>query len=106
MKFSLHPFFAADENSQKTSPPYYNIKETNLEKGKVVQDGALISNEGYSYVTEVPSLLSQPKHSNVTKKPDYYQPDENEPEHGYENSRVRRTHRKVMHNEKRYHSGT
>lgn len=103
---NLSHVIIAEEKPNKSSPPYYNLKETNLENNKVVRDGALISNEGYSYVSEVPSLpSSHQRHSNISKKSDYCQPEENEAEHGYENSRVRRTHRKITHNEKRYHSG-
>ncbi|TMW48834.1 hypothetical protein DOY81_006083 [Sarcophaga bullata] len=84
---------------------YYNLKETKVENNKIVCDVALISNEGYSYVTEVPSLpSSHQRHSNLSKKSEYYQPADNDTEPGYENSRVRRTHRKITHNEKRYHS--
>lgn len=87
-------------------PPYYNIRETSLENNKTVRDGALVSSEGYSYVSEVPSLSSSnQRHSNSTKRNDYYQPADSQAEPGYENSRVRRTHRKITHNEKRYHSG-
>ncbi|XP_046808733.1 disco-interacting protein 2 isoform X2 [Lucilia cuprina] len=105
----LQPYFSklseVEETPNKASPPYYNIKDSQSENNKVVRDGALISNEGYSYVSEVPSLpSSNQRHSNLSTKTDYYQPDDNEPEHGYENSRVRRTHRKITHNEKRYHS--
>lgn len=57
-------------------PPYYNIKDTNnsnnSNNSNVNSDGVIISSEGYSYVTEVPSLpSSQQRHS---KKSDFHQP--------------------------------
>ncbi|XP_073840161.1 disco-interacting protein 2 isoform X2 [Musca autumnalis] len=106
----LQPFLtkineAADETPSNAMPPYYNIKETGVENNKTVRDGALVSSEGYSYVSEVPSLpSSHQRHSNSSRKNEYYQPADSQPEPGYENSRVRRTHRKITHNEKRYHS--
>ncbi|XP_058987473.1 disco-interacting protein 2 isoform X3 [Musca domestica] len=106
----LQPFLtkaieAPEETLNNAMPPYYNIRETSLENNKTVRDGALVSSEGYSYVSEVPSLSSSnQRHSNSTKRDDYYQPADSQAEPGYENSRVRRTHRKITHNEKRYHS--
>lgn len=98
-------YLAVDDNASKVLPPYYNIKDTSLEN-KTVRDGALVSSEGYSYVSEVPSLpSSHQRHSNSSRKNEYYQPADSQTEPGYENSRVRRTHRKITHNEKRYHSG-
>ncbi|TDG53237.1 hypothetical protein AWZ03_000052 [Drosophila navojoa] len=57
-------------------PPYYNIKDSNnsnnSNNSNVNSDGVIISSEGYSYVTEVPSLpSSQQRHS---KKSDFHQP--------------------------------
>lgn len=53
-------------------PPYYNIKESNNSNSNVNNDGVIVSSEGYSYVTEVPSLpSSQQRHS---KKSDFHQP--------------------------------
>lgn len=60
-------------------PPYYNIKDTNNSNNSnnggnnsnsnVNNDGVIVSSEGYSYVTEVPSLpSSQQRHS---KKSDF-----------------------------------
>lgn len=99
-------FLATEETASKVPPPYYNLRDSSLDNNKTVRDGAILSSEGYSYVSEVPSLASsQAKHSNLSKKTDYYQPVDNQLEPGYENSRVRRTHRKITHNEKRYHSG-
>lgn len=95
-----------DDKHNKANPPYYNIKEPGAQNIRIMKDGALVSSEGYSYVTEVPSLPHQRHSSSSTKKSDYYQqPADDQSEHGYENSRMRRTHRKITHNEKRYHSG-
>uniref|UniRef100_A0A1B0G3J4 DMAP1-binding domain-containing protein n=1 Tax=Glossina morsitans morsitans TaxID=37546 RepID=A0A1B0G3J4_GLOMM len=94
-----------DDKHNKANPPYYNIKEPGAQNIRIMKDGALVSSEGYSYVTEVPSLPHQRHSSSSTKKSDYYQqPADDQSEHGYENSRMRRTHRKITHNEKRYHS--
>jgi len=54
-------------------PPYYNVKDTNNSNshGNINNDGVIVSSEGYSYVTEVPSLSSsQQRHS---KKIDFHQ---------------------------------
>ncbi|XP_059217269.1 disco-interacting protein 2 isoform X2 [Stomoxys calcitrans] len=96
---------AVEEAPEKVLPPYYNIRESSLENSKTARDGALVSSEGYSYVSEVPSLpSSHQRQSNSSKKNEYYQPADSQMEPGYENSRVRRTHRKITHHEKRYHS--
>ncbi|XP_037935929.1 disco-interacting protein 2 isoform X2 [Teleopsis dalmanni] len=94
-----------DDKNNKSIPPYYNIKETNAQNIKTVKDGALVSSEGYSYVTEVPSLpSSHQRHSNAAKKSDYHHPSGSQGEPVHQHSRQRRTQRKITHNEKRYHS--
>ncbi|XP_017842176.1 disco-interacting protein 2 isoform X2 [Drosophila busckii] len=65
----LQPFLKKHESNDvdKTKnlppPPYYNIKDANNSNAN--SDGVIISSEGYSYVTEVPSLSSsqQRQHS-------------------------------------------
>ena len=102
-----------DKNGRQNLPPYYNIKDTNSQNPKTAQDGGLVSSEGYSYVTEVPSLpSSHQRHSNSSsKKADYYnisaanQASEPSSNSNNQHSRQRRTQRKITHNEKRYHSG-
>lgn len=108
-------------------PPYYNIKTPQPQNPKTVKDGALVSSEGYSYVTEVPSLpSSHQRHSNASKKSDGSHHSMREgggssggggggggsgsghierSESSHQHSRQRRTQRKITHNEKRYHSG-
>ncbi|ALC42967.1 DIP2 [Drosophila busckii] len=52
-----------DKTKNLPPPPYYNIKDANNSNAN--SDGVIISSEGYSYVTEVPSLSSsqQRQHS-------------------------------------------
>lgn len=93
----------SDVSSAK-NPPYYNISEQNLQE-KTVSDGAQLSSEGYSYVTEIlPLPLSHPKHSNIQKKSDHHYSNQVE-NTGHQHNRIRRTQRRITHNEKRYHSG-
>ncbi|EDX07006.1 GD25718 [Drosophila simulans] len=73
----LQPFLKKPEGDKVKStppPPYYNVKNANnsTNHGNINNDGVIVSSEGYSYVTEVPSLSSsQQRHS---KKIDFHQP--------------------------------
>ncbi|XP_030386379.1 disco-interacting protein 2 isoform X2 [Scaptodrosophila lebanonensis] len=63
-----HEINDVDKSKNMPPPPYYNIKDTNNSNNShgnnVGNDGVIISSEGYSYVTEVPSLpSSQQRHS-------------------------------------------
>lgn len=110
------------DKCDKPMPPYYNIKTPQQPQNpKTVKDGALVSSEGYSYVTEVPSLpSSHQRHSNASKKSDGSHHSMSgggggggsgsgghieRSESSHQHSRQRRTQRKITHNEKRYHSG-
>lgn len=91
----------------KLNPPYYNIKNTKTANLKTNEDGSLISNEGYSYVTEIPSL-SHPRHTDSAnnKTFDYYQQTaDDKTTTDYKINRARRTHGNIIQNETRYHSG-
>ncbi|XP_016975857.1 disco-interacting protein 2 isoform X1 [Drosophila rhopaloa] len=72
----LQPFLRKTEGDKVKStppPPYYNVKDANNSSshGNISSDGVIVSSEGYSYVTEVPSLSSsQQRHS---KKIDIHQ---------------------------------
>ncbi|XP_055854110.1 disco-interacting protein 2 isoform X12 [Episyrphus balteatus] len=117
-------------------PPYYNLKDQHLQQqtgnGGSGNGGVQISSEGYSYVTEVPSLpSSHHRHSSSHHK------SSSSHHHsgsgggggggnnggsresggggggggssgggggGHHQNRTRRTQRRVTHNEKRYHS--
>ncbi|XP_054731793.1 disco-interacting protein 2 isoform X1 [Anastrepha obliqua] len=116
------------DKGDKQMPPYYNIKPPQPPNLKTVKDGALVSSEGYSYVTEVPSLpSSHQRHSNASKKSDGSHHSMSgggssgggggggsgnfsgsshveRSESSHQHSRQRRTQRKITHNEKRYHS--
>ncbi|XP_036346287.1 disco-interacting protein 2-like [Rhagoletis pomonella] len=112
------------DKCDKPIPPYYNIKTPQQPQNpKTVKDGALVSSEGYSYVTEVPSLpSSHQRHSNASKKSDHSVSGGGSgggggggggsgsgghierSESSHQHSRQRRTQRKITHNEKRYHS--
>ncbi|XP_055854107.1 disco-interacting protein 2 isoform X9 [Episyrphus balteatus] len=119
-------------------PPYYNLKDQHLQQqtgnGGSGNGGVQISSEGYSYVTEVPSLpSSHHRHSSSHHK------SSSSHHHsgsgggggggnnggsresggggggggssgggggGHHQNRTRRTQRRVTHNEKRYHSDT
>lgn len=59
--------------------------------------GIQLSSEGYSYVTEVPSLPSS--HHRHHKSSHHHSGS------GSNQNRTRRTQRRITHNEKRYHSG-
>lgn len=108
------------DKCDKPMPPYYNIKTPQPQNPKTVKDGALVSSEGYSYVTEVPSLpSSHQRHSNASKKSEGSHHSMGSggggggsgsghierSESSHQHSRQRRTQRKITHNEKRYHSG-
>lgn len=76
-------------------PPYYNLKDPQkMQQGGGVQ----LSSEGYSYVTEVPSLPSS--HHRHHKSSSHHHSGS-----GSNQNRTRRTQRRITHNEKRYHSG-
>ncbi|XP_039963154.1 disco-interacting protein 2 isoform X1 [Bactrocera tryoni] len=106
------------DKCDKPMPPYYNIKTPQSQNQKTVKDGALVSSEGYSYVTEVPSLpSSHQRHSNASKKSEGSHHSMGSSggggigsghiersESSHLHSRQRRTQRKITHNEKRYHS--
>ncbi|KRF97799.1 uncharacterized protein Dwil_GK17656, isoform B [Drosophila willistoni] len=92
----LQPFLKKHEDVDKAKsnplPPYYNIKDVNNSNSiintNVNNDGVIISSEGYSYVSEVPSLSSsQQRHS---KKSDFHNQQASAPQSGvggYENMR-------------------
>lgn len=107
-----------------TMPGYYNLQQNKDQPqqpgtgGNGVGGGGggvQLSSEGYSYVTDVPSLPSHHRHSSS-----HHKSSSSSSHHhqgggsgggnsgnggpGHQN-RVRRTQRRVTHNEKRYHSG-
>ncbi|KAL5290225.1 DIP2 family protein [Megaselia abdita] len=78
-------------------PPYYNLKDPQLIQQMQQGGGVQLSSEGYSYVTEVPSLPSS--HHRHHKSSSHHHSGS-----GSNQNRTRRTQRRITHNEKRYHS--
>uniref|UniRef100_T1GIU0 AMP-dependent synthetase/ligase domain-containing protein n=1 Tax=Megaselia scalaris TaxID=36166 RepID=T1GIU0_MEGSC len=79
-------------------PPYYNLKDPQMVQQMQQGGGIQLSSEGYSYVTEVPSLPSS--HHRHHKSSSHHHSGS-----GSNQNRTRRTQRRITHNEKRYHSG-